>query len=106
MNWNKDLPIKWEAGIWIPAYVFAHMIIAAICKESLRLPPDVTHYILIGAALLLTLGFLFHAKRMPRAPKYTPVENKESDVYYSCIPLYQDEEKHSGRVLFPRKRHH
>lgn len=106
MNWNKEIPIKWEAGIWIPAYVYAHMIIAAICKESLRLPPDVTHYILIVAALLLTLGFLIHAKRMPRSPTYMPVEKKESDVEYTCFPLFEDDARHSARILFPRKKHH
>jgi hypothetical protein len=34
MGLNKEISVKWEAVIWIPAYAFAYMVIEAVCTES------------------------------------------------------------------------
>lgn len=104
MGLNKEISVKWEAVIWIPAYAFAYMVIEAVCTESLRLPANIANPILAISSVLLTVAFIVHAIRMPKAPPLLSAQEPEPPRSRTCIPRFEDQADTTGHVMFDRNR--
>lgn len=102
MKLTDNVPIKWEAAAWIPAYCFAHMVISAICKENLPFSRETTSNIIFIAGVALAVVFLIHAYRMPRNSALTS-RYEEPQYYRSLIPQFEDDDN-SGYVLHKRRK--
>lgn len=101
MKWNQEVPIKWEAAPWIPAYCVAHWLIGTAIKETFKPSPQMTTDILFILGGVLAVAFLIHAKRIKRRPGYKAIEYFEPEYYHSSLSLFNDTDD-KGSVLFRR----